>query len=217
MGVVTVGSTSPAEKRRRGPGRKTLAKTLAAVTRPATTAPPTDPLTTFGSAPTVSVQKTRSALECWEVHVPSRTYAFEQPAPHEADAQEAVQFQMAALRRAWIAKHASCHHEVTDERPMQVVCEIATPPLPASVELAAAAAAAAALDCASGEPDAGGGGPCDGDGSGYPRDGDGLGYGDGDGDDDEGDDTCTDDLDAPPLSLVADSDTDGEDEAPSSP
>ena len=205
MPVVTVGSTSPAKKR--GPGRKTLAKTLAAATRPATTEPaaptPTDSLTTFGAAPTVTVLKTRTALEYWEVHVPFSTYAFGQPAPHEADAQEAVEFELAALRRAWIAKHAARHHEVNDERPMQVVCEIATPPLPASVELAAAAAAAAVLDSASGEPGAGFGGPCDGDGSGCSYDGDGLGDGDGDGND-EGDDTCSDDLDAPPLGLVAD-------------
>ena len=130
MPVVTVGSTSPAKKR--GPGRKTLAKTLAAATRPATTEPaaptPTDSLTTFGAAPTVTVLKTRTALEYWEVHVPFSTYAFGQPAPHEADAQEAVEFELAALRRAWIAKHAARHHEVNDERPMQVVCEIATLP-----------------------------------------------------------------------------------------
>ena len=87
MPVVTVGSTSPAKKR--GPNRKTLAKTLAAATRPATTEPapiPTDSLTTFGAAPTVTVQKTRTALEYWEVHVPFKTYALGQPAPHEADA-----------------------------------------------------------------------------------------------------------------------------------
>ena len=126
MPVVTVGSTSPAKKR--GPGRKTLAKTLAAATRPATTEPaaptPTDSLTTFGAAPTVTVLKTRTALEYWEVHVPFKTYALGQPAPHEADAQEAVEFELAALRRAWIAKHAARHHEVNDERPMQVVCDL---------------------------------------------------------------------------------------------
>ena len=126
MPVVTVGSTSPAKKR--GPYKKTLAKALAAATGPATTepapTPATDSLATFGAAPTVTVQKTRTALECWEVQVPFKTYAFRQPTLNEADAQEAVEIELAALRRAWISEHAARHHEANDERPVQVVCEL---------------------------------------------------------------------------------------------